>query len=76
LRNRGFNEDYAEAIPGCCFVYCGWISNLYFTIEFKKNDCKPGVAATQLLTAAAIALNNRCELRTQAKSTVDGTAGL
>ncbi|KAK0262701.1 hypothetical protein LTR35_017697 [Friedmanniomyces endolithicus] len=67
LSNRGFNEEYAEAIPGCCFVYRGWISNPYLTIEFKKNDWKPGVAATQLLTAAAISLYNRCDLRAQAE---------
>ena len=76
LSNRGFNEDYAEAIPGCCFVYRGWTSNPYFTVEFKKNDWKPGVAATQLLTAAAIALYNRYELRAQAKDDVAGAAGL
>ncbi|KAK0927164.1 hypothetical protein LTR29_017716, partial [Friedmanniomyces endolithicus] len=32
-----------------------------------KNDWKPGVAATQLLTAAAISLHNRCDLRAQAE---------
>lgn len=76
LSNRGFNEEYAEAIPGCCFVYRSWISNPYFTIDFKKNDWKSGVAATQLLTAAAIALFNRCELRAQARRTVNETDGL
>ena len=59
-----------------CFVYRGWISNPYFTIEFKKNDWKTGVAATQLLSAASIALYNRCELRAQAKRTKDETDDL
>lgn len=67
LSNRGFNEEYADSVPGCCFVYRNWISNPYLTIEFKKNDWKPGVAATQLLTAAAIALYNRCILASHAR---------
>lgn len=76
LSNRGFNEEYADAIPGCCFVYRNWISNPYLTIEFKKNDWKPGVAATQLLTASAIALYNRCELGIQAKRDIGASEDL
>ncbi|WPH03148.1 Hypothetical protein R9X50_00602400 [Acrodontium crateriforme] len=66
ISNRGFNEEYAEAIPGCCYVYRDWISNPYLTIEFKKNDWRQGTAAIQVLTAGSIALHNRVILHLQA----------
>ncbi|KAK3114581.1 hypothetical protein LTR53_006955 [Teratosphaeriaceae sp. CCFEE 6253] len=66
ISTRGFNEEYVHNIKGACFVYQDWVLCPYLTIEFKRDSEDIAAAQSQAVTAGAVALYNRFELRCRA----------
>ncbi|KAF2105133.1 hypothetical protein NA57DRAFT_30091 [Rhizodiscina lignyota] len=66
LSLTGFNSRYRSELQQAVFVHRDWITCPYLTVEFKKHNQSGAQALTQALTAAALALFNRFELKRKA----------